>query len=176
MMKQKLKNIANIRLGYAFRGRIIPDATGDIYVIQPKDLSDFNPITISIDKINVSHLLTKQDVLFSNRGNFRAKTFDGTKKAIASGGFFVLRVNNSKFLPEYVELFLNSSLGQQVFASKQELMTIPALTKRQVEEIKIPVIQINKQRQLVKLAQLHQKEYALMQQLIELKQQRLNQI
>ena len=179
MLRQKLCDFAEIKSGYTFRERVVSVEDGDILVIQPKDLN--NPSYSEMAKIPFSknmskHLLKKGDVLFSNRGAFSSIVYDGKYPTVGSGGFFIIRVNNKKALPEYISLFLNSDMAQKIFLKIQESMTIPALTRDQVAGMEIPLPSITKQEELIRFEDLQKKEYYLMQNLLSLKKQRFNAI
>lgn len=174
MKINELKDIAKIRLGYTFRKRIEIVPEGNLSVIQQKDLSYFDPIKIEGSKIPVSHLLKKGEVLLSNRGLFRALLFDSNEATIVSNAFFVITVTDKNILPEYLSVFLNSALGQKEMSRRQETTTIPALTRTQVEQIKLPVISLEKQQKLVDFAKLQKTEYTIMQRLSVLREQYLN--
>jgi hypothetical protein len=68
----KLHQIASIRTGYSFRGKI--DSIEDdrsIQVIQPKDLSgSFDPVHVDFDTIAQykTHALKENDILIANKG------------------------------------------------------------------------------------------------------------
>ena len=179
MIIEKLNNLAEIKSGYTFRERVVSVRDGKFFVIQPKDLSNFSYSKIA--KINLSknmqkHLLKKGDVLFSNRGNFGAITYDGEYPAIGSGGFFIIRVNNNRVLPEYLSLFLHSDFAQRRFLRLQESMTIPALTRTQIADIEIPIPSIENQQKLIDFECLQKREYNLIENLLSLKKQRFNAI
>lgn len=179
MFTEKLNNLAEIKSGYTFRERVVSVENGDVFVIQPKDLSDFSyskMARINLFKNMRKHLLEKGDVLLSNRGNFWAITYDGKYPAIGSGGFFIIQVNNNRILPEYLSLFLNSDLAQRTFLRLQESMTIPALTRTQIADIEIPIPSIKNQQKLIEFERLQKKEYNLIESLLSLKKQRLNAI
>ena len=175
----KIKDIADIRLGYAFRGKIEDSPQGTVRVIQPKDVSLFDVDTltrISIEDIKTSGFLKKDDVLVTNRGSVKAFVFKGEDKIIASHGFFILTIKDKSILSDFVELYINSSSGQQSIKKVLEAMTIPALTRGLLENIEIPRLNLQTQKKLISIWQLQQKEIALTNQLIELKEKRFNQI
>lgn len=174
MKTNELKNIAKIRLGYTFRERIEVVTEGHLSVIQQKDLSCFSPIKIEGSKIPLSHLLKKGEILLSNRGLFRALLFDNNEATIVSNAFFVITVTDKNILPEYLLVFLNSALGQKEMTRRQEITTVPALTRTHVEQIKIPIISLKKQQKLVEFAKLQKMECNIMQRLSVLREQYLN--
>ena len=112
--------------------------------------------------------------MLSNRGLFRALLFDSNEATIVSNAFFVITVTDKNILPEYLSVFLNSALGQKEMSRRQETTTIPALTRTQVEQIKLPVVSLEKQQKLVDFAKLQKTEYNIMQRLSVLREQYLN--
>ena len=179
MVIEKLNSLAEIKSGYTFRERVVSVESGDVFVIQPKDLSDFSyskMARINLSKNMQKHLLEKGNVLLSNRGTFEAMTYDGQYPVIGSGGFFVIQVNDNRLIPEYLSLFLNSDLAQRTFSRLQESMTIPALTRTQLADIEVPIPPIKEQQKLIEFERLQKKEHDLMERLVSLKEQRFNAI
>ena len=74
-MKTKLKDIANIQLGYSFRTKIQKEFTGKIQIIQMKDLTNNFRVNLDdLDKTDLDdygnrHLMQKGDLIFKARGN-----------------------------------------------------------------------------------------------------------
>lgn len=163
----KLVDIAVIRAGYSFREGLSKVASGDLPVVQFKDIErasvdDLSTcVHISSEKIKSSHFLKFKDVLFSNRGNYKSAVFNVKFPCIASGVFFVMSVKNKRFLPEYVAAFLNSSDGQNALMSRQNASGVQAIIKSELEQIDIPLISIDKQKKIVELAALFQQEAAI---------------
>ena len=57
MFTEKLNNLAEIKSGYTFRERVVSVRDGNVFVIQPKDLSDFSYSKMA--KINLSKNMQK---------------------------------------------------------------------------------------------------------------------
>lgn len=154
MEYKKLGSFAEIKSGYAFRSAVLDDSDGRLAVIQPKDIiSGKDSVFVHIKSASVSerHILGRGSVLVTNRGMFCARVFNGQFKAVTTSGVFVIRMNSeSDVTPEYLALYINSDVGQRQIASKQEAMTVPALTMCQIQELKIPVIPKQKQLLLAK--------------------------
>lgn len=161
MKYKKLESFSTIKSGYAFRGAIMDETDGKTIVIQPKDVIsglDGDFVRIKSASISERHILERGSVLVTNRGAFCACVFNERFKAITTSGVFVIMLqHDSGITPEYLALYINSDVGQRQIASKQESMTVPALTIKQIQELEIPIISIEKQNLLSKAFNLSQR-------------------
>jgi len=178
----KIYDIAAIKMGYAFRSRIENDPDGHFKVIQPKDISNEGTllteeiVTTGMDSVNSSHLLQKGDVLLVSRGRFTSAVYDDQfpNKCIASGSLLILTVQNAKpVLPDYLVLFFNSDRGNYQLHRLTERTTIPFLNRSSLEQMDIPVPNLETQEKLIALerakqryAQLTSRKVALLNSLI----------
>jgi restriction endonuclease S subunit len=159
-----LKEIATIRSGYLFRGKIEPDAGGQYQVIQVGDITS-NPgsnsrfadgalTRVSLPDVKQSQILEKGDVLFISRGPRKQAVAiaDSIVKAIATSQFFVIRANET-VLPEYLAWYINQSPAQRYInehssGSSITLINIEALKMLPIEtppmEIQHRIVQIHK--------------------------------
>lgn len=149
MKNKKLGSFAEIKSGYAFRSAILGDSDGQLVVILPKDVISGNNDGFAHMKSNAAlerHIIDRGSVLVTNRGTFCARVFNERFKAITTSGVFVVHLNpDADVTPEYLAMYINSEQGQRQIASKQESMTVPALTVRQMQELEIPIIPKEKQ-------------------------------
>lgn len=154
MKNRKLGFFAEIKSGYAFRSAILDDSDGRLTVIQPKDIisgDDNKFVHIKSGTVPNHHIINRGSVLVTNRGTFCARVFNERFKAITTSGVFVVLLNpSSGITPEYLAMYINSEMGQRQIVSKQESMTVPALTVRQMQELEIPIISKEKQNLLSK--------------------------
>ena len=73
-MKTKLKNLASVQMGYSFRSRLEPEQTGNIAVIQMKDLTEDNLVDhqslvlIELNDFKEHHKVELNDLVFRSRG------------------------------------------------------------------------------------------------------------
>lgn len=173
-----LDSICEICLGYAFRGKILPEDNGVISVIQPKNIlsGDFSDLVkVSDETVRRKHCLNKNSILITNRGVFKSCVFNSSKNTVASGGIFILSVkDDSNILPEYISAYLNSSEGQKQLFSLQEVMTIPAITLKTLKQVEIPLISLEKQRKLSEIVKLYERKTTLLKELLNLETQRIN--
>ncbi|HKQ75822.1 MAG TPA: restriction endonuclease subunit S [Blastocatellia bacterium] len=115
-----LEDIATIRSGYLFRERIIPDASGQYWVVQVGDItpdarfSNSSLVRVSLPDVKRSQILESGDVLFISRGPRKQAVAINRpiENTIATSQFFVLRPSE-KALPEYLAWYINQRPAQR---------------------------------------------------------------
>ena len=178
----KLVKIADLRMGYSFREGLSKMLHGELPVIQFKDISNLfiedisTCSTISSEKIKSSHFLCPGDILLSNRGNYKASVFKCKEKCIASGVFFIINVKDQNFLPEYIAVFLNSNEGQKALSAKQNFAGVQSIIRSELEQIDIPLISMEKQKKLVELFLLYERESSIMEEIAQNRKKLINSI
>jgi restriction endonuclease S subunit len=123
-MSERLEKISNIQAGYGFRGKIAEDEDGSVSVIQIRDVDDDG--SIQWDKLIKTHLpsekpqhfLKENDIIFTARGPRNVASFiDGSHpKTVCSPHFFVIRIHDPEWVPEFVAWQLNQKQAQQYFS------------------------------------------------------------
>ena len=178
----KFIDIAKIRLGYSFREKLEEDDEGNLPIIQFKDLQSCifenadNCLRLSADKIKPSHWLKYGEILLSNRGNYKAAVNYCRYPCVASGVFFVLTVQDKNFLPEYVAAFLNSQEGQKSLTKHHNISGVNSINRAELEQIDIPLLPLEKQKQLVELFLLYEKEVDIFEKLKQSRKKLINSI
>lgn len=160
----KLKDLAKVMPGYAFRGAIEADFQGDTLVLQARDISrdgflaEVSHLTpISRKQTGRAEVLCKNDVLLVSRGlksgSFRATLFmSDASNVIASSSVHILRVKTEKMLPEYLVYYLNSKGGQDALSQIVSGSYIGVLSRgRLSEELDIPLPSLRQQKLLIDL-------------------------
>jgi hypothetical protein len=157
-MNRRLNDIAEVKIGYSLRERVIPDVVGNVYFLTPKDISSMGEFCFcDATKMTITnpskHFVRRREILLTSRGRFFAVVFNSpiNNNFVVSSGFHRIKITDAKFLPEYVALFLNSKEGQKALESRQETMTVPIITIMQLKNIQIPLASLEKQRQLIEL-------------------------
>lgn len=160
----KLADIADIRSGFAFRESISHREDGDVAVIQPRNISTYNNIDYSClskfcsSEIKPSHFLKKNDILLVSRGTFKSVVFDSDYPSVATGAFFIIRLRTNRFIPSFISTFFNSTSGQAALQSRQATVTVPSITRQQLEQVEIPLITTEKQKKIIDFYELHKIE------------------
>ena len=172
MSDAKLKDIYEIGSGHQFRSKIEPDNDGNVDVIQIKNINDFHQIdTSDLTRVSIAkpsrYVVEPNDVLFLSRGRMFASVVPKNLKikTIASGYFFVLRARES-INPHYVSWYLNGPKFQHEIKSLNTgRRHMAVISKRDFEDLTIPLPTSEKQQEIVRLNQLMVEEATLLEQL-----------
>jgi restriction endonuclease S subunit len=157
-----LTKLCSIRSGHPFRSKVTHDATGDLTVVQPKDITDDGIFEVTTaDKINRHTIndcqpLIPGDTLLSTRGRIIAASYPDTDpiRCIASGAIMILRPTlNSPLLPGYLAVYLNSEYGKASLNHISAQTTTTFISRQNLECLKIPVPPQETQSHLIALSQ-----------------------
>ncbi len=179
MKNMKLKDLAEIGLGYPFRRQIITNPKGEIYVVQMKDVkesgvvewSELNRIaTTELDPINGidikrhKYFLDPGDILFKAKGgkNNAAMLTADMGPVVASQQFLIIKVKSDIVEPIYITWFFNYLHDTGYFERKNEGTYIPFISKRAVLEINVPIPSKSEQLKIVQLHRMVKREAELM--------------
>jgi len=168
--KYQVSDLASIRSGYHFRGKVEPVRDGEYRVVQIKDFdADLSFHPEALDKVNLtrdgkSHLIRKGDVLFLSRGHkrFAAAIKRELIHTVAAGYFYVLRVTSQIILPEYLAWYINQSPFQEQLANLATGTHMPFVSLDEFRKIGIPIPDMEVQKKIVDLAALARREQSLM--------------
>lgn len=179
-MEIELKNRVKIKSGVFAKS----DTNPDLYYIQSTDFNkqrqwntDLNFILTNGVKFK-NHVLEVGDVLFAAKGrDFFAVVYDGKfQPAVASTTFLVLQVEKNVLLPAYLAWLLNHPTTQKLLWSLAKGSSIPSISKSILENIKIPIPDIQKQNLILELFKLQQKEKLIHKQIGKLRQEYINEL
>ena len=173
MSKVKLKEIASIRTGYAFRGKVERDLGGTVGVVQMKDIDNYNRLDLNdmykvqIEDLDKWHLLRQNDILFRSRGvsNTAALVEREVGQTVASAPLTVIRVKSRQANPAYVTWYINQPQGQEQIKRLSEGTSLLMVSKSALETLEIDLPPLDKQRAIVKVAALSQREQQLIDEL-----------
>ena len=175
-MKKKIKDIAEIQIGYQFRGKMetIPDGTHS--VIQIKDFDEFQNLkTTDLYRVNLEsdaerYTVNKGDILFLARGqrNYAFPIKDTPANTIAASYFFILRLINKDIFPEYLAWYIKQAPAQEYLHNIARRGThMPIVPKSSFENMPIDIPSLEIQKTIVKLDSLINKERELQNKLQE---------
>lgn len=175
-MKKKIKDIAEIQIGYQFRGRMETTPDGTHSVIQIKDFDELQNIqTADLYKVNLKsdaerYIVNKGDILFLARGqrNYAFPIKDIPSNTIAASYFFILRLINKDILPEYIAWYIKQAPAQEYLHNIARRGThMPIVPKSSFENMMIDIPPLGVQAKIVKLDSLLEKERYLQNKLQE---------
>lgn len=185
-MHLELRELSAIITGYTFRGAVRHYENGNILVFQAKDLIQGQPMfdvtTLTAISQNVpghSGYLKKNDVLLVARGmkagSFRSTVFlSDCENVIASSSVHIIRVTDSRVLPEFISLYLNSSDGQESISQIVTGSYIGAVPRKKLEGLKIPLLPLEQQRTFIALDQNIREQQRITYRQNEIKQNLIN--
>jgi restriction endonuclease S subunit len=172
-VKIVLRQLVQVQIGYQARRGIEPDAKGVCQVIQIKDLDDQGCLRtdglyrITPESNYVRYQVNKGDVLFLSRGkrNFATPVSVSLGNTIAAGYFFILKLNSSTVLPDYLAWYINSAPAQQFVKNVARGTHMPVVPKSAFEDLEVDVPTLRTQQTIVALDKLSKKERSLLQKL-----------
>lgn len=171
----RIDKIADIQVGFQFRERVQPDPDGRIGVIQIKDIPDRRRLTtdtidrLTLDKPHETYLVRRGDVLFLSRGHkqFALAIDDDLRDTIASGYFYILRVDPSRIRPAYLAWYLNQQPMQDQYKQLAKGTHMPFVSMTEFRELEVPTPSLSVQDRIVALAALADQEQSLLARLAE---------
>ena len=153
---KQLNEIAEIILGYTFRNSLVPQTSGNTFVIQARNISE-NLVIKNNDllKINLENNRSKSsvknnDIVLSSRGIFKSSVVKSdSDNLIASASVYLLRLKTAEVIPEYLSIYLNSDFVQKKINEKITGAVIKTLLKKDVSEIEIIIPDLIDQKKIV---------------------------
>lgn len=170
-MKVKLKNLATVQMGYSFRSRLEVIGSGEIAVIQMKDLLENNTVDredlLKIDMKNVKdhHLAKKGDLVFRSRGlvNTSAIILDDPGNAVVAAPLLRIRITRPDIiLPEYLNWYLSQRDAKAFFNSRAKGTVQKMISKQAIEYLEVSLPGLEKQKSILELAVLSTREQTLL--------------
>ncbi|MEM9158418.1 MAG: restriction endonuclease subunit S [Verrucomicrobiota bacterium] len=174
----KLNDVSQARPGYLSRSKIEPNEKGSHFLLQ---IRDFDKERRTIDAsglfrffakpVKDESLLQDGDVIFLAKGarNFAAAVQGLPYPCLAASYFFVLRPL-PKLLPAYLAWQLNQEPARQHFAKfGTSGAHMPVVRREVLENLEIPLPNIEQQRKIVAIDQLARQQTRLLAQLADKK-------
>lgn len=167
----KLSELALVAVGYAFRERLDAYATGDVTVLQMKNIDDSDTLClvdtaprINLPNLNQRQCIRKGDLLLRARGQFHtaAEVTADMGRTIVAAPLMLIRVTSTGLLPAYLRWFINQPQTQSTLTALAAGTHVRSINKVVLENLQIPVPAIDKQRIIFEIAQLGEREKGLM--------------
>jgi restriction endonuclease S subunit len=160
MKNTTLDKIASIQMGYSFRSKIEPTASGNVSVIQMKDLTENDEIDLSsVDRIDLadfkqSHLVQSGDLVFRSRG-LKVKSLIVSEQKdllIISAPLFRVRVIDSRVIPAFLNWYINQPVAQTYLESVAEGTTQKMIGKQSLQNLPIDFPSLERQTAIVEIS------------------------
>lgn len=157
MIKTAIKNLAEIISGFPFRN-VGKDEFGDTPVIKARDINGDvylnikDCVKVSSKGFNTRAIVKNGDLLVSQKSPFSAGVAsDDCVGSLADFSTFVLRNISKEADPEYLAAFFNSKEGKNNTLRAAKGSIIKSVSKKELEEIEIPVPSLEKQKLIVEV-------------------------
>ncbi len=179
-MKLTIKDIAEIQMGYQFRGKVETDPNGTHKVVQIRDFDGLlnlrveGLVTVTPKGDTARYAVSQGDVLFLSRGhrNYAMPIKDRLENTIAASYFFILRIKTDRVLPEYLAWYINQTPAQEYLHNTARRGThMPLVPLSAFADLVIEVPGIKTQSTIVELSKLMEREQILLDQLQEKRSQ-----
>lgn len=168
-MIQLLHELAEVRAGHPFRGRIPISVDGNVRVVQMRDISSeehvFWPRVLHarIEDRKGSRQpdwLREGDVLFVARGGHPQAVClrKVPSHAVCAQYFFLLRLKCSHLLPEYLAWHINRAPAQVYLRRMAEGSDQLSIRRTVLEALPVPLPDLKQQQQLVGLSHAIERE------------------
>jgi len=165
----RLVDVAEVKMGYPFRSRLEPVSTGDLAVIQMKDIDDsnrLNPATavkISMPQLrDRSHLLRKGDLLFRSRGNRYSAALVSTDVGRSVLAAPLLLIRPYGVTSDYLCWLLNTSPYQARLAALSEGTSLRMISAEALRNLELPIPSRDCQQRIAEAAALANREQELL--------------
>lgn len=176
-MQMKIKDLAEIQIGYQHRDQILEDYDQSYRIIQIKDITEDrrldcrNLYTVTPKGSPDRYLVENGDVLFLSRGQRLLATpiLSDLCDTLAAYVFFIVRPRQEQVLTEYLAWFINQRPAQDFFV-KSAVGTIHRLVnKTDFEELEVDLPPLETQAVIVQLENLRKQEEATMKKITDLR-------
>ncbi|VAW56970.1 hypothetical protein MNBD_GAMMA07-845 [hydrothermal vent metagenome] len=181
-----LRDVADITVGYPFRGKIPEQSGTGIVAVQMKDIgSEYyvnwgNCIETELTGKKKPVWLKLGDILVAARGNSNyAALVAGVVdqlRSVASPHFFVLSNYSDKISPQYLQWFINQTPSQRYFQREAEGTLTKSIRRSVLENLPVAVPSIEKQEKIVQLHMALVHEQIVLRQLTHNAQRMMNTI
>lgn len=184
-MYTNIKDLAILMAGHPLRGSIENTPTGDVAVVQMKDvdpelgLNKDRLFRIDVGGRKKPDYLRQDDILFIGRGYriFAVLIDEDLDRTVAAPHFFILRIKPDKPVePAYLAWFINHTRAQKYFARHVVGSVLPQINRSTLEELAVIVPPIETQKLIVNAHQSRLREKRILEKLIEKKKLLLDEL
>ena len=180
-MKIKLNDIAEIKTGLVLNRKKADMSKDQKLYYSVVSLKSFNVDAIydntfadefiSNEQIKEDYQVKQGDILLRLREPNFAVYIDKEYENLIYPSLMVrVKIQDNRFDPQFIAHYLNSNTVKKALSSELSGTTIPMIKVADVNEIKIPLINLDKQKKIVEYIKLVHKENDLLQNLINEKQ------
>lgn len=169
-MKMKLNQISEVNFGSVIK----TGSKGRIPCLQVANIStdgdlDFDKTYYVVGKIGGDHfLLPSNSIVLPAKGQKFSSALiheEQSNTFVASSSLFVIQINTSSIIPEYLHWYLNRTKIKSRLESLSTGSNISSLSIKELRNLKVEVPGLDIQRKIVELKKMQEKELVLIQRL-----------
>lgn len=178
-MKIELKELASIQTGIYAK----PSISGEVIYLQSRHFNlerEFDRTVspdLKLDNKIEKHLLKNGDIIIASKGfsNFAVVYDESIGSAVASSTFLVVKnIQTNLILPEFLEWFLNLPQTCYYLQNNAKGTGLPSIGKSVLEDFKIPLPNIEKQKIILEVVKLRCQEEAIKTKIQKLQEKVIN--
>ncbi len=182
-MTTRFRDIADIRSGFPFRGRVENDPAGELAVIHMRDIQPGSSLAqenlLHIDAATIQdldrYLLTEGDVIFQARGHHnRAAAVEQPLYGIVALGLYRIRPDQEQVTGAYLAWYLNQDRTRRRIANVAQGTQIPFIPRTEVAMLPVPLPSFEIQQKITNLHRIRERQRQLQRELDELTDQLLS--
>ncbi len=152
-----LKSITTITAGHPFREALEPVLSGEVSVVQMKDVDAEHGIDTShlvqvmLTTKKKPDYLRQDDILFTSRGShfFATRVDESLEHTVAAPKFFVLRVKTNQVIPAYVTWYINQHRAQRYFSQHVVGSWVQLISRQVLQDLPIDIPPLARQALIV---------------------------
>jgi hypothetical protein len=183
MGKCRLSEVATVQMGYSFRSGLDVDSSGDVSVIQTKDLRDDLIVDLaSLARVTMrasdSQLAHSGDIVLRSRGDSATSAIirDEPDRAVVAAPLLRIRVTDPRVSAEYLNWFINQLAAQAYFSKNAAGSNVKMTSKRVVQDLEVSIPPPDRQAAVVELAELAMEEKRLRERVSSWRDQLLSEV
>ncbi len=167
-LKKRIRDIAEIRTGFQFRGKVEAADDANVAVIQIKDIDDRLKVQVQ-DLLPVKldnpepYRVTQGDVLFLSRGHrqYAASVSEPVRDTVATGYFFILHPDQDMIRSDFLAWSINQPEFQDSLRPFTRGSHMPLVSKSDFQDLTIGLPTLAVQDRILALQQLIDREREL---------------
>lgn len=177
-----LGDIAIIRLGVAFRSRLEHDASGDVAILQMKDVDEWTGLSYAtatrgvLPKENRDLLLRQGDLVFRSRGRSTGAALVGAGAPPAVLAAPLLLIRPTRIQSDFLYWYINSEHAQAHLASVAAGTSVQMISAESLRALPVPVPPVAAQERIAEITRLIRREEDLINQLAKRRKQLANHV
>lgn len=181
MIRKSIADLAEVMVGLVLKRKEADPTTSNIYKYKALTLKSLNAegwidkdqldIYESSENLDQRYLALEGDVLMKLTPPYTAVAIDKEiQGSVVPAQFIIIRIKDKRIIPVYLAFYLNAADVKKEIVLGATGTIIPMLKTSIIRELKIPILEMKKQRNIAEVSKLMVQERHLMSKLAETKE------